>query len=832
MLLGRAISRVAAMLGGRWLPLKWGILVAGAVLALQALGAFERIEPLFTDMHFALRGELAPSGEVVVVGISPQCSRQLGPWPWPRAIHAQLIRRLAEAGARVICYDMSFSTPRESQDDDEMAEAARQAGNVLLAVYNRESLDKALEREGPLLRVHNVAQNLPLLTQATQQGHINVRHDVDGVIRRVPAGLVCASGRYYQLGLLAAARYLGVGPEAIRPEPGGLRVGDRLVPVSARGNLLVNYYRLPERGRTYFVSSILSGQVLPSAFRGKVVFIGQTDHGLQNADLVVTPEGDRFGVYVQAAVADNVISGRVLHRAPPLVLALVVLAFSIGCASRLFARRVLGKVAWSLAFALAAVLVSQVLFERLHLLLDLTPCLAVVVVGNLYGALVFGILRADREVARREREMETLVETSRLSDSGPVAVPERIVTSLGRALGVEGCGLFLLTPGGDLDLAASYGFAGELTAAEAAAASRGANRRAAEERRPFFADGRAVCLPDPHIRSALIVPLACQDTLLGTLGLYNKAPSDISPASEFTEHDFRLISLLTQQTSLTLDRSRLAEHLQEALQSLEAAQKQLIESERLSAVGRMANMIIHDIKNPMQGIRMFAEMAADANLSAEDRREFSETMCREIDRLVGMCQEILDFARGTTNLLRQDVGLDDFLAELLVSLGPEMEQHHVVLETHLAFGGALRLDTGRFTRAVLNLCRNAVEAMARDGGTLRVATELRGRAACIEIADTGPGIPAEIVDKLFEPFVTCGKEHGTGLGLAIVKKVVEDHGGTVEFATCAGHGTTFAIRVPAEAVPPRDDTAALVEETEDGNHELRTDPLECHAASV
>jgi len=796
------------VLGGRWLPLKWGLFVAGAVLGLQALGAFERIEPLFTDLHFALRGELAPSGEVVVVGVSPKCtgSRELGPWPWPRAKHAELIRWLAEAGARVICYDMHFATPsRVSQNDDaEMAEAARGAGNVLLAVYHRESLDKAHEREGPLLRVHDVAQNLPLLSQATEQGHINVRHDVDGVIRRVPAGLAAKSGRYYQLGLLAAARYLGVGPEGIRSEPGGLRIGDRLVPVSASGNILVNYYHLPEQGATYFVSDILGehklGGVPPSAFRGKIVFIGQTDHGLQNADLVVTPEGDRFGVYVQAAIADNIVSGRMLHRAPPLALALVVLALSIGCASRLFARRVLGKVAWSLAFALAAVLLSQWLFERLHMVLDLTPCLAAVVVGNLYGALVFGIVRADREVARREREMETLIETSRLSESGPAAILDRIVASVGRALGVEGCCLFLRDADGEPALVASYGFAAGLTAADAAAASRGANRRAAADRRPFFADGRAVCLPDPRIRSALLVPLACQDTLLGTLGLYNKTPSDISPASEFTEHDFRLIALLTQQTSLTLDRSRLAEHLQEALQSLETAQKQLIESERLSAVGRMANMIIHDIKNPMQGIRMFAEMAADTHLSADERREFSETMCHEIDRLVGMCQEILDFARGTTNLLKQDVALDDFLAEVLVSLGPEMEQRRVTLETHLAFGKTLRLDAGRFTRAVLNLCRNALDAMARDGGTLRVATALADDAASIEIADTGPGIPAEIIDKLFEPFVTHGKEHGTGLGLAIVKKVVEDHGGTVEFTTRAGCGTTFVIRVPAVGV--------------------------------
>ncbi|MFW6161224.1 MAG: hypothetical protein ACODAJ_00555, partial [Planctomycetota bacterium] len=79
-------DRLGRATGGRWLPLKWGLAVAGAVLALHALGAFAVIEPLFTDLHFALRGRLPPSGQVVVVGISRQCTtpQALGPWPWPR----------------------------------------------------------------------------------------------------------------------------------------------------------------------------------------------------------------------------------------------------------------------------------------------------------------------------------------------------------------------------------------------------------------------------------------------------------------------------------------------------------------------------------------------------------------------------------------------------------------------------------------------------------------------------------------------------------------------------------------------------------------------------
>ena len=248
---------------------------------------------------------------------------------------------------------------------------------------------------------------------------------------------------------------------------------------------------------------------------------------------------------------------------------------------------------------------------------------------------------------------------------------------------------------------------------------------------------------------------------------------------------------------MTLERARLADELQHAIASLEAAQQKLIEAERLSAVGKVANMIIHDIKNPMQGIRMFAEMAGGTDLEPEERREFSDTMCHEIDRLVGMCQEILDFARGTSSLFREPVSLDDFLMEVLLTLAPELDNAAVKLSTDLAFGGNLALDASRVRRVVLNLFRNAIEAMAgQGGGELRVQSAPSRTGIRIQVSDTGPGIPDAIADTIFEPFVSHGKDHGTGLGLAIAKKIVEDHNGTIDVVTQTGRGTTFCIELP------------------------------------
>jgi len=806
----RALEWVRRAGGARRTHIKWGLAVAALVIALDAVGAFRPVEPLLTDLHFTWRGRLEPSGAVVVVGISPRCMRRLGPWPWPRRHHARLIAWLKKAGARVICYDVYFPNPsHEPSDDAAMAKAAASAGNVLLAVYNRGALDKGAALHWPFHEVESLAGNIPQLTAATSQGHINVRNDRHGVLRSVPVGLTSGGRLYYQLAVLAAARYLGVEEGAIAPTSAGLHLGERLVPVGPNGDLLVNYYHVPETIRTYFVSQILANEVQPSAFRDKLVIIGQTHHGLQNADLVYTPEGERFGVYVQATIADNVISGRMLRRAGLGWRALAAVVLSLCCASRLFARRLVGKIAWSLGFAAMAVLVSHTLFERFNLLLDLTPLLAVVIGGNLYGALAFGMVHANREARRREQELEAVSEAAEVfTTGGGASVLEAIAAGIGRAVGAEGACLFLTDEdGSEPRLAASWGFGEGLEADEAADASRAAAAWAIENLQPYFVeDGSSIAGPrwnHARVRSALIVPLALEGEVFGCLGLYGKRATAVSPGRRFSADDFRLVALLARQAAMTVERWRLAEHLQAALRDLEAAQQKLIESERLSAVGRVANMIIHDIKSPMQGIRMFAEMCAQADLSDDDRREFSATMCTEIDRLVGMCQEILDFARGTTSLATEQLALDELIAQAVAALEVQAREHGVELETDLGFADIVEADPGRLQRVVRNLCVNAIEAMASvpEGRRhLRVATRRRGVRALIEVADTGPGIPEAIAAEVFEPFVTEGKEHGTGLGLAIARKVVEDHGGSISFHSTPGQVTTFVVELPASPV--------------------------------
>ena len=107
------------------------------------------------------------------------------------------------------------------------------------------------------------------------------------------------------------------------------------------------------------------------------------------------------------------------------------------------------------------------------------------------------------------------------------------------------------------------------------------------------------------------------------------------------------------------------------------------------------------------------------------------------------------------------------------------------------------MDEVKVKRAIFNLARNAAEAMT-NGGEFRVLIERDDSHVVFRISDTGPGVPEEIRESLFESFVTQGKKEGTGLGLAIVKKIVEDHRGTIDFETTTGAGTTFILKFPLD----------------------------------
>lgn len=240
---------------------------------------------------------------------------------------------------------------------------------------------------------------------------------------------------------------------------------------------------------------------------------------------------------------------------------------------------------------------------------------------------------------------------------------------------------------------------------------------------------------------------------------------------------------------------RLFSHVSENLRAAnERYVHEVVRKEKLTLIGEMANAMIHDFRGPFSTIKLATELIAKRNRTPQDL-ELCAMILRQVDRLGGMVEEVLDFARGETRLKPRPVQLQELLLHLQEDNLEACARAGVKLlvrPTKLA----LTLDPDRFQRVLQNLVTNAREVLARRrGGRIVVAVKRAGRHAVFSVADNGPGIPREIRARVFEPFVSQGKPNGTGLGLAIAKSVVLAHRGAIDFTTTR-QGTTFTVQLP------------------------------------
>jgi signal transduction histidine kinase len=169
-----------------------------------------------------------------------------------------------------------------------------------------------------------------------------------------------------------------------------------------------------------------------------------------------------------------------------------------------------------------------------------------------------------------------------------------------------------------------------------------------------------------------------------------------------------------------------------------------------------------------------------------------------------MQREVLEFARGERSIFVRRVYLNKFFADIREQLQHEVEGRPIELEMDIDTHVVARFDEMKMTRAVLNLARNAIEAMEAKGGKLRIEAHMDGAQLLMRVIDTGPGIAPEVEGRIFQSFVTAGKANGTGLGLAIVKKIVDEHAGSIEVESSSS-GASFTIRLPQErggSLPP------------------------------
>ncbi len=229
-------------------------------------------------------------------------------------------------------------------------------------------------------------------------------------------------------------------------------------------------------------------------------------------------------------------------------------------------------------------------------------------------------------------------------------------------------------------------------------------------------------------------------------------------------------------------------------------QEQILQSERLAVIGKMAAKVAHELRNPLSSISLNAEILEDEidglePGKREEARNLLAAMIREIDRVASLTDEYLHFSRLPTAAPTQG-NLSHAVCEVLDMLAPEFKQKNVSLRTAgLDVAVVIPFDYEQIRRVLLNIVRNAVEAMP-GGGDLCVSTEKADGQAVISIQDSGPGISEELIGNIFNPFFTT-KDFGTGLGLAITQQIIHEHCGQIFCSSKVGEGTTFRIELPA-----------------------------------
>jgi len=241
---------------------------------------------------------------------------------------------------------------------------------------------------------------------------------------------------------------------------------------------------------------------------------------------------------------------------------------------------------------------------------------------------------------------------------------------------------------------------------------------------------------------------------------------------------------------------------------LRAAQDELINKERLAAIGQMASVVGHEIRNPLAVINNSAyfiktKLGAAGGVDPKIEKHIA-IIESEIQQANGIISEILGFAR-TRELMPKPVSLNNYMEELLASY--PFPQHVEVERQFAPENPRVNIDAEEMKQAVRNVLGNAVEVMPARGA-LTVSTRVNAEGlAVIGIKDTGPGIPPAVAEKIFAPFFTT-KARGTGLGLAVVKKVLERHRGRVALESAPGAGTLFKLYIPVYKEAPPDSRRA------------------------
>ena len=712
-----------------------------------------------------------PGPDVAIISIDDASLASLGRWPWSRRVHAALIDRVREAGARALVMDILFEAP--SNDDPDADRALAQA----MRAYGRVVLPMSQATTGSMLSGEVLP--LPMFAQAAAAlGHSQVEFDSDGIARSVYLWEGFGAARHPQLAL-ALLRLVAPAAAGHYPPPAGTAPDDQQW--RRAGWLRIPFAGPPGTYPHYSYRAILAGEVPDAALRGKVLLVGATAAGM--ADAVPTPTSGLSrpmpGVELQANVFDSLRAGQAVDPLPTWAAALVGAVFVVLLMlTLLYAEASTGLLASFLLAALAVLLAGI----GLHL-------------GNWFGPApaAVGCLLAYPLWSWRRLEA-----TQRYLDAELIAL-EREGSPLGLNRATTG-----------------------LTAADPLEQRIRIVRQAAQHRRDvrrFIADTLehlpiGVVVIDQTNRVILhnerarhLLGAFRSEALLSALRELPWPPyvpmrdglpdlSGFAGIRQFELTPDKKHYLLVSVADLVTDTSSQPGRV------IGLADITMMHEAQRSREDTM-HFLSHDLRAPLASILTLID--GYSGTPAEQ--------VAQIPRIARYARSALDLADGLFRLVRAE-GSDpkDFveldLAGLVDSAADEVwPQAHargirIDVDTRAAEEeeAIVRGDFSLLRRAVINLLTNAIKYGAANS-TVSVSLSAEGPDWVIRVSDQGAGIPADALPKLFKRFsriVDEGRDKptGVGLGLLIVKTVAERHGGNVTVESQAGQGSTFELRLP------------------------------------
>jgi signal transduction histidine kinase/DNA-binding response OmpR family regulator len=304
-------------------------------------------------------------------------------------------------------------------------------------------------------------------------------------------------------------------------------------------------------------------------------------------------------------------------------------------------------------------------------------------------------------------------------------------------------------------------------------------------------------LPDHGLHAVACAPLTAQHGVVGVLAVFNR------DRTLWGEHSLRLLEAAGGQVGVAVDNARLYTRVSRYAEQLARSQEQLIQAEKLAAMGRLTASIAHELNNPLQAIQNCLHLILRRPPGDKKREQYLDMARDEVERLIKTVQGMLDFYRPSSEQ-QHATDIHQAIEDVLALASKRLERGQVrVLKAYDPGLPYLNAAENQLKQVFLNLVINAVEAMP-DGGELRIQTRISEDREWLVIAfqDQGIGLSRNAMIHLFEPFYTT-KNTGTGLGLSISYGIAEQHGGTIEVDSEQGRGSCFTVKLPTtRAVTP------------------------------